>query len=149
MKELQFETGLVSYSIGGKMEVCFNPADPVFAERLYNTIDELGKIQDEYAKKGETVQNQEMVSSAFDIRRERDGKMKEVLDGFFGAPVCDTVFGDMSLCAFADGFPVWLNLMLAIVDEVDANAGDIQKRADPRIKKYTEKYSKYQKMFHK
>lgn len=146
MKELQFDTGSVSYSIGGKMEICFNPADPVFAERLYGAIDDLGKIQDEYAKKGEGIQDPK---DAFDIRRERDRKMAEVLDNLFAAPVCDTVFGGMSLCAFANGFPVWLNLMLAIVDEVEAAAGNIQKLADPRIKKYTEKYSKYKKMYHK
>lgn len=146
VKELQFDIGLASYSIGGKLEVCFNPADPVFAERLYGAIDDMGKLQDEYAKKGEALQDPKEV---FNIRRERDEKMSAVLDGLFSAPVCGTVFGDMSLCAFADGFPVWLNLMLAIVDEVEANAGEIQKRADPRIKKYTEKYSKYQKMYHR
>lgn len=146
MNELQFESGSVSYSINGKMEVCFNPADPVFSERLYKTIENLGKIQDEYAKKGEGIQD---LRDAFDIRKERDRKMGEVLDNLFSAPVCDTVFGGMSLCAFANGFPVWLNLMLAIVDEVEGAAGSIQKLADPRIKKYTEKYSKYQKMYHK
>lgn len=145
MKELNFETGLVSYSIGGKLEICFNPADPVFTEHLYSTIDELGKIQDEYSKKGESIKDPK---DAFDIRRERDEKMHDVLDGLFSAPICENVFGDMSLCAWADGFPVWLNLMLAIVDEVEAEAKGIQERADPRIKKYMEKYSKYNKRYH-
>ena len=36
----------------------------------------------------------------------------------------------MSLCAFANGFPVWLNLMLSILDEIEANIGDIQKQAE-------------------
>lgn len=146
MKELQFESGLVSYSIGGKLEVCFNPADPILVERLYSTIDELGKLQDAYAKKAEEIQDPK---EAFGICRERDGKMQEILDGFFSAPVCETVFGNMSLCAFGAGFPVWLNLMLAVVDEVEANAGDIQKQADPRIAKYKAKYQKYAEKYHK
>lgn len=148
-RELQFDTGLVSYSIGGKLEVCFNPADPAFAERLYSTVDELGGLQEEYAGKGGEIQTPEQAREAFNLRRERDGKMEEVLDGLFSAPVCETVFGGMSPCAFADGFPVWLNLLLAIVDEVESATGEMKKRADPRIQKYTEKYSKYQKVLHR
>lgn len=77
----------------------------------------------------------------------RQGKDTE--DGLFGAPVCEAVFGSMSLCAFANGFPVWLNLMLSILDEIEANIGDIQKQADPRIAKYKAKYEKYAAKFHK
>ena len=75
--------------------------------------------------------------------------MGKVLDGLFNAPVCETVFGSMSLCAFANGFPVWLNLMLSILDEIEANIGDIQKQADPRIAKYKAKYQKYAAKFHR
>ena len=115
MRELTFDSGVVSYSLNGKCEVSFNPADRAFAERFYNAVEE----------------------------------MQKVLDGLFDAPVCAAVFGDMSLCAFANGFPVWLNLMLAILDEIEANIGDIQKQADPRIAKYKAKYQKYSARYHK
>ena len=146
MKELDFDSGVVSYSINGKCEVSFNPADNVFTERFYNAVDEMGKLQDEYAKKAESIQKP---IDAFSLARQRDDEMSKVLDGLFNAPVCEAVFGDMSLCAFANGFPVWLNLMLSVLDEIEANIGDIQKQADPRIAKYKAKYQKYVDKYHK
>ena len=146
MKELVFDSGVISYSLNGKCEVSFNPADRVFAERFYNAVDEMGKIQEEYAEKAKALQEP---AEAFSLSRERDNEMGKVLDGLFGAPVCEAVFGTMSLCAFASGFPIWLNLMLSILDEIEANIGDIQKQADPRIAKYKEKYAKYAAKFHK
>jgi len=139
LKELNFDSGVVSYSLNGKCEVSFNPADRAFAERFYNAVDEM-------AKKAEARQGPE---GAFDLARERDVEMSKVLDGLFNAPVCEAVFGSMSLCAFANGFPVWLNLMLSILDEIEANIGDIQKQADPRIAKYKAKYQKYAARYHK
>ena len=56
MKELVFDSGVVSYSLNGKCEVSFNPADHAFAERFYSAVDEMGKLQDEYAKKAEALQ---------------------------------------------------------------------------------------------
>ena len=146
MKELVFDSGVISYSLNGKYEVSFNPADRVFAERFYNAVDEMGKIQEEYAEKAKALQEP---AEAFSLSRERDNEMGKVLDGLFGAPVCEAVFGTMSLCAFANGFPVWLNLMLSILDEIEANIGDIQKQADPRIAKYKAKYQKYTAKYHK
>ena len=94
MKELVFDSGVVSYSLNGKCEVSFNPADHAFAERFYSAVDEMGKLQDEYAKKAEELQEP---SQAFSLARQRDEEMGKVLDGLFGVPVCDTVFGGMSL----------------------------------------------------
>ena len=42
-------------------------------------------LQSEYAKKGEELQGPE---GAFDLARERDAKISEVLDELFAAPVC-------------------------------------------------------------
>lgn len=140
MRELSFDSGVVSYSLNGKCEVSFNPADRAFVERFYNAFDQLGKLQESYAKKAEERQE---AADAFSLARQRDGEMERILDGLFGAPVCASVFGDMSLCAFAGGFPVWLNLMLAVLDEIEAGIGDIQKQADPRIAKYKAKYQRY------
>lgn len=146
MRELTFDSGVVSYSLNGKCEVSFNPADRAFAERFYNAVDKMGKLQDSYAKKAEEMNDP---AGAFSLARRRDEEMQNVLDGLFDAPVCAAVFGDMSLCAFANGFPVWLNLMLAILDEIEANIGDVQKQADPRIAKYKAKYQKYAARYHK
>lgn len=146
MKELVFDSGVGSYSINGKCEVSFNPADHVFAERFYNAFDDMGKLQDEYAKRADALHDP---SEAFSLARQRDGEMGKILDSLFNAPVCEAVFGNMSLCAFANGFPVWLNLMLSILDEIEANIDDIQKQADPRIAKYKAKYQKYAAKYHR
>ena len=36
--------------------------------------------------------------------------------------------------------PVWCNLMLAVMDEIDTTFSREQKATNPRIAKYTEKY---------
>lgn len=146
MKELSFDSGLASYSLNGKCEVSFNPADRGFAERFYTAFDDMGKLMESYAKKAEDLKD---ASGAFALARRRDEEMGKVLDGLFNAPVCAAVFGEMSLCAFASGFPAWLNLMLAVLDEIEANISDIQNQADPRIAKYKAKYQKYAARFHK
>lgn len=81
----------------------------------------------------------------FDFARERDAEMRGILDTVFGVPVSDALFGDMNVYAIANGLPVWCNLMLAIMDEVDTALAREQKAANPRIAKYTAKYQKYQK----
>lgn len=48
MKELNFDTGLVTYDLNGKVEVTFNPSDSNFVERLYSAFEDLDKKQDGY-----------------------------------------------------------------------------------------------------
>lgn len=112
MKELSFDSGLVSYSLNGKCEVSFNPADRSFAERFYNAFDEMGKLMESYAKKAEELKDP---SGAFALARQRDEEMGKVMDGLFHVPVCAAVFGEMSLCAFANGFPAWLKDRKSVV----------------------------------
>lgn len=146
MNELKFETGLVTYSLNGKCEVSFNPGDGEFVERFCDCFEKIEKIQKEYNEKAAPM---DAGKELFNLARERDAELRKTIDNLFSAPVCTSVFGDMSMCALADGFPVWLNLMLAITDEIEKNVGEAQQRADPRIEKYTAKYknfgSKYRK----
>lgn len=145
MKELSFDTGLVSYNLNGKCEVRFNPADEMFFNRFFDALDTLTGIQEEYSKRPAP----EKPAERFETARERDGKMQEVIDGLFNAPVCENVFDGVSVCAFADGFPVWLNLMFSVMDEVLENLDETEKKINPRIAKYTEKYQKYAAKYHK
>ena len=48
MKELSFDSGLVTYSLNGKCEVSFNPTDSNFVEKLYSAFEELDKKQEGY-----------------------------------------------------------------------------------------------------
>ena len=137
MKELKFETGLVSYDLNGAVQVTFNPTDSAFVERLFRTFDALDKKQDAYkAEVEQAAGNREI----FDIARRRDAEMRAMIDEALGQPVCEALFGGMNVYAMADGLPVWCNLMLALMDEIDTSFAREQKASDPRIQKYTAKY---------
>lgn len=139
MKELNFESGLVSYSLNGKCEVSFNPTDSNFAERIFSAFEDLDKKQESYKAKVEKMANKLEI---FDFARERDAEMRDVIDGIFEAPVSEAVFGNMNVYALAGGLPVWSNLLLAIMDEIDTTFAREQKATNPRLAKYTAKYQK-------
>lgn len=143
MKELNFDSGLVTYNLNGKCEVSFNPTDSAFVGRLYSAFEGLDKKQEGYRAEVSNIQDEAKV---FDFARERDAEMRATIDDLFGAPVCDALFGDMNVYAMANGLPVWCNLMLAIMDEIDAAYEGEQKLTNPRVERYTAKYRKYQKM---
>ena len=137
-KALSFATGLVTYDLNGKIELTFNPTDTAFVEKLFNTFDELDKKQEAYKAEVENAKKREI----FDIARKRDEEMREMIDSALGVPVCEAVFGGMNVYALADGLPVWANLLLAIMDEIDTSFAREQKQSDVRIRKYSEKYKR-------
>lgn len=137
VKALNFESGLVTYNINGKCQVSFNPTDSNFVERLYLAFEDLDKKQESYKTQVEKLADKREI---FDFARERDVEMRQVIDGLFDAPVSDSLFGGMSVYAVAGGLPVWCNLMLAVMDEIDTTFSREQKATNPRIAKYTEKY---------
>lgn len=142
MKELNFDSGLVTYSLNGKAEVTFNPSDSNFVERLHSAFEDLDKKQEGYRA---TVEKMADKREIFEFARERDREMREIIDGVFESPVSEALFGGMNVYALAGGLPVWCNLMLAVMDEVDTTFTREQKATNPRIAKYTAKYQKYQK----
>ena len=139
MGDITFSTGLVSYSLNGKCEVSFNPTDSAFVERLFETFNTLDKKQEAYRAEIEKTSDRLEI---FRIARARDAEMRKMIDGAFGAPVCEALFGSMNVYALADGLPVWCNLMLAVMDEIDTGFAREQKLTNPRIAKYTAKYKK-------
>lgn len=140
MADLRFSTGEVTYNLNGKIDVVFNPTDSAFVEKLYNTFSQLDALQDTYKKEIESVTDSKKI---FDIARARDTEMRKMIDSIFdGAPVSNEVFGYMNVYALADGLPVWANLLLAVMDEIDTSFDAEQKKTNPRISKYTAKYQR-------
>lgn len=139
MNTLNFETGLVTFSVNGKVEVSFNPTDSAFVERLFDAFDTLDKKQDAYKEEIAKVGDKREI---FEVARRRDAEMRELIDGVFEVPVCKEIFGGMNVYAMADGLPVWCNFLLAVMDEIDTTFAREQKATNPRIAKYTEKYHK-------
>lgn len=138
-KVLSFETGIVDFRLNDACTVSFNPTDSFFAERLFDTFDTLDKKQENYRGQVEKMADKRKI---FEFGRERDAEMRDLIDGVFGAPVCAAAFGSMNVYALAGGLPVWANLFLAVIDEVDTTFAREQKLTNPRIQKYMAKYQK-------
>jgi len=137
-KSLNFETGIVTFSVNGACEVSFNPTDSAFVEKLFNAFDTLDQRQERYKAEVDKVADKREI---FAIAQKQDAEMREIIDGVFG-PVSDAIFGDMNVYAMANGLPVWCNFLLAVMDEVDTTFAAQQKLTNPRIAKYTSKYHK-------
>ena len=125
--------------VNGNVAIRFNPTDGEFVQRLYHAFEVLDKKQDAYndeiRKCGDRVK-------IFEIARKRSDEMREIIDAIFEEPICEKVFGHMNLYALANGLHVWTNFLLALMDETDSAFAREQKATNPRLKKYTEKYSR-------
>ena len=167
MKDLRIATGVEEYRLNGKLTVHFNPTDVTFLERLRKTSETLSEWQntlsssqvshpshpsgvtnpqllrcssspDKTRSAGLPSGNgEELVSFANDL----DAKMRAELDTLFDVPVCEELFGDVNLCASADGFPVWANLINALTETVEEAIRAELAAREKRIAKYTEKYA--------
>jgi len=139
MSTLNFETGIVTFSVNDTAEVSFNPTDSNFVETLFNTFDGLDEKQDAYKEEVAKTGDKRAI---FETARRMDKEMREMIDAIFQTPVADAIFGRMNVYALADGLPVWCNFLLAVMDQIDTTFAREQKATNPRIKKYTEKYRK-------
>lgn len=141
MKELNFDTGLVTYMVNGKVEISFNPADVAFVDRLFKTFDGLAQRQDH----AEIEKQEANGADLFALAEQRDKYMREQIDHIFGEPVSDSIFGNMSVYALAGGLPLWCNFLMAVIDEIDEAIQEEQRAASPRVDKYMAKYAKYKR----
>ena len=138
MEEIKFSTGKREFRLNDQVSVAFNPTDSAFVEQIFNTFDELDRKQEEYKTEIEHADKWEI----FNIARRRDTEMRDMIDSLFAKPVCTALFGTMNVYALADGLPVWCNLMLAVIDQIDTSFAAEQKKTNPRIAKYTAKWKK-------
>ena len=137
MKSLSFDSGIEEYDLDGKVTVRFNPTDVSFLEKLSDSFQVLDLIQEEVKLSQEEITDEKDV---FNLAKNLDTKMRDIINALFGQDVCTPLFGEMNLFASAGGLPVWANLMLAIADEVqNSMQGELKKR-EARIRKYTDKY---------
>lgn len=139
MEEIKFSTGKQEFRLNDQVSVSFNPTDAAFVERIYDVFEKLDAEQQTYRSEMDACANKRKI---FDIARQHDEKMRDMIDGLFEKPVCAALFGPMNVYALADGLPVWANLMLAILDQVDATMTREKLRTNPRIQKYTERWTK-------
>ena len=142
MKQLQFSDGLEEYRLNDRVTVRFNPTDASFLERLAELFSSLDALQEDLQEEVSALQESTPEEEVFPLAKSLDARMRDLLDGFFGTPVCEPLFGSMNLFASAGGLPVWANLLLALTEEVEAAMqGELSAR-EARIAKYTAKYKK-------
>lgn len=145
-KALHIETGVVSYTLNDAVTICFNPTDTGFVEGIFKTFSDLDAKQEaikaDVAKLKAEIDAGGDKHKVFDYMREKDAEMREMIDTALGQPVCDALFGGLNVYALASGLPVWANLLLALIDEIDTTYAQEQKMTDVRIRKYSSKYHK-------
>lgn len=139
MNTLNFETGIVTFSVNDTAEVSFNPTDSYFGYRLFETFEKLDEKQKRYKEElSKLAKNAEI----FDLGCRMDKEMREMIDSAFETPVCDAIFGNMNVYAMGGGLPVWSNFILAVIEEIDTTFAREQKATNPKIAKYMAKYQK-------
>lgn len=137
MKELRFESGVETYRLNDRFTLCFNPTDSAFTERLFSAFDNLDEKQAAYQAEADALSDGKEL---FALARRRDAEMRALLDGALGEGCCEAVFGGMNVYALAGGLPVWANLLLAVIDEMDTAFAREQKATNPRLEVYLKKY---------
>lgn len=134
-KCLRVDTGVKDYQINNAV-VEFNGTDYVFAEKLVNVFDKMDALQSKY-QGGLSMKGADMWKAC----RAIDKDMRTAIDNLFEQPgVSDLIFGKCSCYALADGLPIWCNLLLAVMDEIDETILQQKQRTDPRLDAYLAKY---------
>ena len=126
---------------GNNVTVRFNPTNMLFAEKLFDTFDQMDVIGEKYQKK---LNEAETSAALFDITHDAESEMREKLNALYGTDICTPLFGEYEsvYASDGDGLPVWAAILLATIDEIDASFVAEKEKTNPRIKKYTAKYSK-------
>ena len=141
MPNLQVNLGVEEYSLNDRVTVSFNPTDMAFTERLTRAFEELEALQEKTRDLVASIDGDDPRSLFADLRA-IDAEMRKAVDRLFEQEVSDELFQGVRLYAASEGLPVWNNLLLAIVDEIDDAYKREKQAMDERIRKYTERYEK-------
>lgn len=138
MADLQINTGVEEFTLNGKFVVSYNPADPAFVSGLYNRFADLEERDRAWREKIKTLEGVDVLNAW----AEGDALFRDALDDVLGAGCCAAVCGKTSVLAIADGAPIWMNILLAIIDTMDSAVAREQKATNPKLQKYLSKYHK-------
>lgn len=134
--ELKISTGIEEFTLNEAVTVRFNPSDPSFIEKVFNTFELLDQKQEEYGKKMSSAEAKDVLK----LMKEYDGEMRVSLAELFGVDVVTPMIGDMNVHALSDGAPIWMNILLAVIDTMEENTRKQHKLSTARMAKYTAKY---------
>ena len=137
MTELTINTGVEEYILNG-YTVRLNPTDPAFISRLYNRFSELEAQDKAWRDKMASLSG----ADALRAWEEGDHIFRSAVDDVLGEGTCAGVCGAVSVLAMADGAPIWMNILLAVIDMMDSAVAREQKAVNPKLQKYLSKYHK-------
>lgn len=127
---ISFDTGIREYNINNVYTARFNPTD----ENMMLKIEQVMKSFDD-------VQKDVAGTSDFSLFVDLDKSMREKIDDILGDGAADALFPDFNCFAIADGLPVFMNLLFALLDIChDAFEAEYGK-TDQRFKAYSNKYA--------
>lgn len=138
MKTLQIGNGKLQYKLDDKVTVEFCPTDMAFVEHVIKAM----RKAEEKQKEIEAELRGADADTVFEIARRWDKEMRDLVDGVFGVEVCTPLFGTMNTFSRSKGFPLWANVLTAVLDECYDNLPQEEKATRERIQKYTRKYKK-------
>lgn len=150
-EDLKFESGIREYPLKlyedqDPVPVRFNPTNMIFIEHVFTCFDKMDAIQEKYANRLEALREDQDFRAVFSFTREMEQELRGVLNEVFYKDICTPLFGEFeSVYAAANGFPIWANILLAVIDEFDDTFVQEKKKQNPRLKKYIEKYQKLSK----
>lgn len=133
---LNIATGLREFNLNGKVTVTFNPTDQGFIEKVYHAFDELDKQQSEVKERVDGAD----LDGTFALMREMNERMKTILNDLFGVDIVTPLIGNTSLYALSDGAPIWCNILFAVLDTMEDEIAEQNKKSRARMLKYTAKY---------
>lgn len=134
-------SNIQEYNINGKAVIRFNPMDTGFVKRFLDACDELAKRQEAFGKEAEEAP----ADNFFPVAEKADTDMREIINGLFGEDICTPIFDKMSVTALSEGLPLWLNFMLAIMDEITETVEEVKGskvEVNPKLQKYLSKFDK-------
>ena len=137
MANLTINTGVQEYVINDKVKIYLNPTDPAFLKRLFERFSELEGKDRAWRQKLQGITDATEILAAYD---EGDAMFRAAIDDVLGDGVCAAILGPVSVLAFADGTPIWMNILLAVIDEMDGAVAREEKAKNPKIQKYLAKY---------
>lgn len=138
MADLQISTGVEEYTLNGKFKVILNPTDPAFVARLYNRFSELEERDKAWREKLNKLDG----AAVLNAWEEGDALFRGAIDDVLGDGCCAAVCGQTSVLAMADGAPIWMNILLTLIDAMDTAVAREQKATNPKLQKYLSKYHK-------
>lgn len=150
MPNLEFDTGLKSFSINGdeSKTISFCPGDPFFMERVEETFVKIQAAHLKAQKMQDVANGDEKKKSEY--ARNADSEIRALLDGLFDAPVSDMFANKRSIYALGGARPLWFNFMMAVIEACvsaaeSADAAETtsqETEVSARLQKLLNKYGK-------